>query len=154
MYQNQKKKVELCTKTFGLYQVSQRFQYSQIENIKTLLSKYRFFFFLILKSSTIYWDAMLLALISHLSFFKLFAFFKFNMHFIRVTKKVTVIRLKIKTICLAKKLFWIVIKVTVLIINFNNQELIHRIDCFWYIICYQSKAMKFFSFHKFLFYDL
>ena len=45
MYQNQKKKVELCTKTFGLYQVSQRFQYSQIENIKTLLSKYRFFFF-------------------------------------------------------------------------------------------------------------
>ena len=41
-------------------------------NTRKLLSKNR-------KSSTIYWDATLLALILHLSFFKFFAFFKFNM---------------------------------------------------------------------------
>ena len=36
MYQNQKKKFELFKKNFELYQVSERFQYSQIVYIKII----------------------------------------------------------------------------------------------------------------------
>ena len=60
-------------------------------------------------------------------------------------KKAVLIKLTIKTICSTKKLFWIVIKITFLIINSNNQELFHHIHCkevrywlttvFWYNAC-------------------
>ena len=39
-------------------------------------------------------------------------------------------------------------------INFDNQELIHHIHCVGYILCHQSKTMKFCWFDKFLFYSL
>ena len=59
--------MELFTKIFELYQVSQRFQYSHIvyiENITQLKSiLFLFSHRLTHQSSTIYWDAMLLAML-------------------------------------------------------------------------------------------
>ena len=52
---------------------------------------------------TIYWDATQQALILHLTVFKCFKCLKFNMY----DKRAVLIRLKIKTICLLKKLFWL-----------------------------------------------
>ena len=48
-------------------------------------------------------------------------------------KKAVLTREKIKKICLTKKLFRVVIKITVFIINSNNQEQVHHIHCFEYI---------------------
>ena len=52
-------------------------------------------------------------------------------------------RKKIKTILsqLDKKAF--LKKQIFLIINYNNQELIHHVHCFGYIFCHQSKTTKF-----------
>ena len=76
-----------------------------------------------------------------------FAFFKFplpnkksgNMFY----KKSVLIRLKIKTICLTKEIFEMIIKITVFLINSNDQELIHHIHCFWYTFCHHNKTIKF-----------
>ena len=49
-------------------------------------------------------------------------------------KKAVLIRLEIKTICLTKKIFRIVIKITVFfLINSGNQESIDHIHCFGHI---------------------
>ena len=70
-------------------------------------------------------------------------------------KKAVLIRLKIKTIWLGKKLFQEVIKITVFfIINSCNEGPIRHIHRFEYIFCHQKKAMKFALFHMFLFYGL
>ena len=69
-------------------------------------------------------------------------------------KKSVMIRLKIKAICLKKKFFEIIIKITVFLINSNDQELIHHIHCFWYTFCHHNKTIKFGWFQMFLFYDL
>ena len=81
MYQNQKrKKCELFTKIFKPYQVSQRFQYSQIVYIKRITQQklvlFLFSYPLARKSSTIYWDATLPALILCLSFFLILRVFQ------------------------------------------------------------------------------
>ena len=53
-----------------------------------------------------------------------------------------------------KKLFWIVIKITLFfIINSNNQELIYHSHSFGCIFYHQSKTKEFFGFHMFIFYD-
>ena len=106
MYQIQKRKnLELLIKISELYQVSQRFQYSPIVYIKSITQQKSVLLLfshpLALKSSTIYWDATPLALILHLSFFKIFGLFKFNM----LDKKAILITLKIKTTCSTEKLF-------------------------------------------------
>ena len=46
------------------------------------------------------------------------------------------------------------IKNCFLIINSNNQDLIHHIHCLGYVFYHQSKTKKFCWFPKFLFYDL
>ena len=49
-------------------------------------------------------------------------------------KKAVLIRLEIKTICLTKKFFRIVIKITVFFLfNSGNQESIDHIHCFGHI---------------------
>ena len=53
------------------------------------------------ENPTIAQDVTLLVLVFHVSFFKGFVFFKFNM----LDKKGVLIRLKIKAICLTRKLF-------------------------------------------------
>ena len=72
-----------------------------------------------------------------------------------MTKKAVPISLKIKTICLTKKLLWLekkcftknLFQIVIKITDFY-------IHCFLYIFCHQNKTMKFCSFHKFLFYGL
>ena len=58
-------------------------QYLHIVYIKSITQKnYFYFFFVILltcKNAATFWDTTLLLLILHLSSFKCFAFFKFNM---------------------------------------------------------------------------
>ena len=70
-----------------------------------------------------------------------------------LTKKAILIRLKIKTICLTRNLFWIVIKITVFIIN-SAKSITNSVHCFGYIFYHQSKTKKSCWFHKFLSYDL
>ena len=78
-------------------------------------------------------------------------------------KKAALAREKAKTICLTKRICWIVIKIWVFylyfyyvffIINYNKQELIYHIHCFEYIFYHQSMTKESCWFHKFLFYDL
>ena len=49
---------------------------------------------------------------------------------ISLTRKAVLAGDKIKTTCLTEKLFLNVIKITVSLINSDNQELIHHIHCF------------------------
>ena len=78
-------------------------------------------------------------------------------------KKAALAREKVKTICLTKRICWIVMKIWFLlfvfllcffIINYNKQELIYHIHCFEYIFYHQSMTKESSWFHKFLFYDL
>ena len=104
-----------CHKNFELYQVFiHNFLWQNVSILtsilytwKTLLSKnWFYFFFLIIWHAKIqpsfriarYWHWFFTYL-----FFKCFVFFKFNM----LDKKAVPIRLKIKTICLTKNLFWL-----------------------------------------------
>ena len=89
------------------------FQYSQIVYIKSITEKKLFlflsFYLLTYKNSTFFEDAVLLVLILHLSFFKCFGLFKFNVPSQKsdnmYNKKIVLIRLKVKAICLTKKAF-------------------------------------------------
>ena len=89
------------------------FQYSQIVYIKSITEKRLFlflsFYLLTYKNSTFFEDAVLLVLILHLSFFKCFGLFKFNVPSQKsdnmLNKKIVLIRLKVKAICLTKKAF-------------------------------------------------
>ena len=90
------------------------FQYSQIVYIKSITEKKLFlflsFYLLTYKNDAVLFeDAVLLVLILHLSFFKCFGLFKFNVPSQKsdnmYNKKIVLIRLKVKAICLTKKAF-------------------------------------------------
>ena len=47
---------------------------------------------------------------------------------------------------LDKKAFYIVVRtveITVFIVTYNNQDLVHYIHCFQYTLCHQNKTMNF-----------
>ena len=130
--------MELCTKVFELYQVSKRFQWSQLAYIKSI-TQFPFFFwssdthqsyYLMgchttgINSSfnsflSVFRFSNLICLIKKLFWLgwklKQYAwqkaiFIRLKIDKISLIKK---IRLKIKTICLRKNRLWIVIKITV-----------------------------------------
>ena len=114
MYQNQKrKKFEIFTKIFDLCQAS-RFKYSETVYIKSIIGSISFFSSSSTKSSTFYWDVMLLPLILHLSLFKFFVFFKFNMLSQKSDKNNSIRIIFIK----------IIIKINIIKINMNNTHFI------------------------------
>ena len=82
LYQNQKKHLNYSKRFVNYKKCHKDFNTLKWYTLKALLIKnsvpFLFSHPLARKSSTIYWDATLLALILHLSFFKCFVFFKFN----------------------------------------------------------------------------
>ena len=127
---SEKKKMNYSQIFFNYVKGHKDFNTLKLYALKSLLSKNQFYLFF--SSSDMHQSYHLLGyhgtgIKFSFIFFKFFAFLKFNM----LDKKAVLIRLKIKTICLTKKLILNSYKITVfLLINSGNEELIHHINCF------------------------